>query len=52
MPDALSYADFDRRYGERRPDLVPRLRPLVWNPAELPEKHRQDGVAGGAEAFS
>ncbi|MEU4640294.1 hypothetical protein [Micromonospora sp. NPDC023814] len=49
---AGQFADFDRRYGKRRPDLVPRLRPLVWNPAELPEKHRQDGVAGGAEAFS
>ncbi|MEU4779938.1 hypothetical protein [Micromonospora sp. NPDC023633] len=49
---AAEFVDFDRRYGRRRPDLVPRLRRLVWNAAELPGKHRQDGVAGGAEADS
>ncbi|MEU4478808.1 hypothetical protein AB0F68_12190 [Micromonospora sp. NPDC023966] len=49
---ASAFAGFDERYGDRRPDLARRLRPLVRNPADLPEKLRQDGVAEGVEADS
>ncbi|MEU8045906.1 AAA family ATPase [Micromonospora echinofusca] len=46
-------ASFRARHGSRRPDLVDRLVPLT-DPSEerSGRKHRQDGVADGAEADS
>nr|WP_140158122.1 hypothetical protein [Micromonospora sp. NBS 11-29] len=50
---APSYVQgFVRQYGERRPDLVRRLVPLVNDPANLPSKHRQDAVADTPDAGS
>ncbi|MEV4664407.1 AAA family ATPase [Micromonospora echinofusca] len=46
-------ASFRARHGSRRPDLVDRLIPLT-DPSEKRSgrKHRQEGVADGAEAHS
>lgn len=46
-------ASFRARHGARRPDLVDRLIPLT-DPSDQRSgrKHRQDGVADGAEALS
>ncbi|MGN9765256.1 NACHT domain-containing protein [Micromonospora sp. SD12] len=46
-------ASFRARHGSRRPDLVHRLIPLTAPSEERSgRKHRQDGVADGAEADS
>ncbi|MER6754174.1 AAA family ATPase [Micromonospora echinofusca] len=46
-------ASFRARHGSRRPDLVDRLIPLTAPSEERSgRKHRQDGVADGAEADS
>ncbi|WP_433493916.1 NACHT domain-containing protein [Micromonospora sp. CA-248089] len=44
--------DVNQRYGERRPDLVRRLVPLVEDPPNLTPKLRQHVVGDNAEADS
>ncbi|MGC4895431.1 NACHT domain-containing protein [Micromonospora sp. DT31] len=46
-----TFAEFDRRYGERLPDLARRLARLV-DPSDLPPKRRQDAVADTSDAGS
>ncbi|MFI2713065.1 NACHT domain-containing protein [Micromonospora sp. NPDC018662] len=49
---ASELVTFDARYGERWPDLVRRLVPLVEDPENLSPKLRQDAVADTLDAGS